>query len=158
MQDFKFVIERQNQITQVTIEGNLNEDCDLERYQLPTDEPVSFNLSRLKAINSTGIRKWILWQKKYEDAVWIFTECPHIFLNQLNSISNFIPKNSQIKSFLIPFFSEITSEQRNILLSRQEHFQAGKIANLPQILDSQGNPMELDVVPERFFKFLEVYK
>jgi hypothetical protein len=57
-------------------------------------------------------------------------------------------------SFYVPYYSEHTNETQRVLLTRGHEYLEDKVS-LPELRDKEGNPMELDVDANRFFKFLQ---
>jgi hypothetical protein len=114
-------------------------------------------LSPKVVFNSSGIRDWLGWLKPFasQKSVTIqFYQCPETFIQLANMISDFLPSNSEVISFYVPFYSEHTSETKKVLLTRGHEFFDEKIA-LPEIYDKDGNMMELDIDVHKFFKFLK---
>ena len=60
-----------------------------------------------------------------------------------------------VKSFVIPFFSDVSGESRDFIAVRGTHFDGKGRLNLTEIKDSQGNVMEMDVVPGMYLSFLK---
>jgi hypothetical protein len=108
--------------------------------------------------NSSGIRDWIRWlqplsSQRSSVTIQLF-QCPESFVQLINMISNFVPTNAEIMSFYIPFYSENTRETKRALLTKGHEYLEDKIA-LPEVLDSEGQKMEVDVEVPKFFRFLK---
>jgi hypothetical protein len=107
--------------------------------------------------NSSGIRDWIRWLAPASTQANLtiqLYECPESFIQLVNMISDFIPKNSEIISFYVPFYSEHTRETKRALLTRGHDFFEEKYS-LPEMKDKNGNLMEIDVDNGKFFRFLK---
>ena len=107
--------------------------------------------------NSSGIRDWILWLKPVAEMPNLsiqLHECPETFIQLMNMISDFLPKNAEIVSFYVPYYSEHTRETQRALLKRGHEFLEEKYS-LPELRDKEGNVMEVDVDVTKFFRFLK---
>jgi hypothetical protein len=106
--------------------------------------------------NSTGIRDWMRWLKPFAEqtsATIHIYECPESFIQLVNMISDFLPKNAEVISFYVPFHSEHTQETKRVLLTKGHEFLEEKFS-LPEMKDKDGNIMELDVDASKYFRFL----
>lgn len=108
-------------------------------------------------LNSLGVREWVKWiQPAAEDrdlSILIY-QCSDAFIHLANYIFDLIPKNCEVMSFYLPFYSEATDETKKVLLTRGHEFIDDNVS-LPQIYDSLGNVMMIDVDTNRYFKFLK---
>lgn len=136
---------------EVRFDGSIDEDSGFDRIVLPKGKPVFIYLTNVGTINSTGIREWLNWTKNYQDEEWHLNECPTHFINQLNMIDQFVPPKSKVVSFFVPFFSDELNEEKIVLVDRASCTNGTLNVETPK--DSQGNEMEIDVIPERFLKF-----
>ena len=121
---------------------------------IPTVGDVRINLKDLIAINSGGIREWVVLMHRLAAAQIYFFECSKFFIDQVNMVKNFVPTNGKIISFYVPFFSEATKSEKNILLQIDKHFHGGKRLPFEKVLDDQGNEMEIDIIEAKYFKFI----
>jgi hypothetical protein len=140
---------------EISISGSIDEDIHLDKIKVASGKPNHVHLDGVSLINSTGIRQWITWIKNFENEKWVFFGCPPVFVNQLNMIDSFIPKGSKVESFYIPYYSDETDEEKRLLMLRADWEKDPK--HFPQQLDSEGNEMVLDVLPDKYFKFLSRY-
>ena len=108
----------------------------------------------MKSINSIGIRNWIHWVQEHKGLKFIFKNCPVCIVEQINNVNGFLPSQATVESFYVPFYSEDTGEEKHILYSLNKDFQLGKTPKIKTIKDSEGHMMELDVYPQKYFKFL----
>lgn len=107
--------------------------------------------------NSTGIRDWIQWIAPLADKrnvkIFLYT-CPETVIYLINMVSDFSPRNAEVNSFYVPFFSDKTSETKRVLLRRGTDFTGDKV-KLPEVLDQNGTIMQIDVIEKKYFKFLK---
>jgi hypothetical protein len=109
-------------------------------------------------LNSLGICDWVIWLAPVADKpnIKIFLhKCSVTVVQQINLVVDFVPSNAEIMSFYVPFYSEASNESRLILLEKGKNFFDGKL-NLPEVLDSRGEPMDLDILPKTYFQFLGI--
>jgi hypothetical protein len=137
------------------ISGPLNEDSSFGSVSLIPNSSLHIHLDEISSINSTGIRQWLLWVRDHSEANWQLWGCPPHFINQLNMIDKFVPAAAKIRSFYVPFFSDETGEEVRLLIDRDEWDKNKDILQVPN--DSNGHPMEPDIIEDRFYKFCSRY-
>lgn len=124
--------------------------------------PVDFarstviDLSKLSLINSTGIREWINWISQFGSTGLALTNCPKIFIDQVNMINGLIPENSIIESFQVPYFNEDSNKEHIFLAIQGQHYTKNKV-EIPESININGVEYELDVMPAKYFKFLSKF-
>src|SRR4051812_14091695 len=154
---FKVLSEKKDQILTLHFHGSIDEDVDLNTVSLdPGSKKVVIDLADLESINSCGGRTWITWLKALDPGLVLsFTNCTPVFLDYVNMIEGFVPKNSSIESFSIPYYCEscdfITSKK----------FRTAQLKSDPKKIPESTNcekckkPAEIDVVTPAFFRFLK---
>lgn len=124
--------------------------------------PVDFktssvvDLSKLTLINSTGIREWINWISQFGNTGLAFTNCPKIFIDQVNMINGLITENSIIESFQVPYFNESANDEYIFLAIQGQHYTKSK-TEIPESININGKEYELDVMPAKYFKFINKF-
>lgn len=107
----------------------------------------------IKTVNSIGVRNFTRWGQIHKSVRTIRLErCPTVFAKNFSVISGFLTSNMTVVSFFVPFYSDATDETVNYEFMRDRDYTATGYT-LPNLKDSKGNPMELDV-PESFFGFI----
>lgn len=141
----------------VQIEGTLDEDFIFKKYPLEDASEIEFYLGNLKHINSCGIREWIKWLDTIKGHKTKFYECPKMFVDQINMVQGFLPENGIIESFYVPYFNEDSGSEKSVLFSRGHEFSghSGEIQYPTDIKDENNQPMEMDVIAAKYFKFLK---
>lgn len=137
------------------LSGPLNEDSLFTSASFEPTSMIHIHLDELTSINSTGIRQWVIWVKDYPESEWQLWGCPPHFINNLNMIDKFVPKKSKVKTFYLPFFSQETGEEIQILIERESWESQPNKIETPR--DSSGNLMHPDIIEDRFFKFCHKY-
>lgn len=141
----------------VRISGKLNESADLHMVTLPPASAVEFDLVELTHINSIGIRNFRDWLSTLKVPELTFSYCPRVFVDQVNMVMDFLPKHAKVLSFYVPYYSDGTSEDKLVLFTRGKEFQVvdGEVKiTFPEVLDSKGKEMDVDVIGDRYFGFL----
>jgi hypothetical protein len=75
-----------------------------------------------------------------------------VFVNQLNLVDGFLPPKTEIESFFVPYFSERTGEETQVLFTKFLEYKVmgGKIKlTLPDVRDSNGDKMEIDTMEDQ---------
>ncbi len=142
----------------IRMAGKMNEASDLELIMVPQAASVEIDLIDLTFINSIGIRIFRDFARSIRTPELLFSYCPRIFIDQVNMVLDFIPRYSRIMSFYVPYYSEVSGEQKSVLFTRDEHFtiHEGELTlKPPLVLDSKAGEMEMDIVGERYFNFLK---
>lgn len=143
--------------TVVEISGAITENFVVTSNLVAGDIPIEIDLGKVDSLNSNGIRSFKLWLASLKNPEICFSKCPYFFINQVNVINNFLPPQSKILSFYVPFYSSKTDEEKFVLFTDGQEITnrgGGLYINIPSILDKTGHVMEMDVVSDKFFAFL----
>jgi hypothetical protein len=149
--------DEQPDYTVLAIQGVLDENTEMPDFKFSKARDLMIDLNGLRAMNSVGVRRWIQWIHKFGREEIYFRRCPRVFIDQLNNVSDLIPKKSIIFSFYVTYFSERLEEEKNTLYVRGTHYEKGSLLTAPEVLDADGQEMEIDVMPEKYFRFLTKY-
>jgi anti-anti-sigma regulatory factor len=142
--------------TVLIISGDMNEDAAYEGQILALGQPIVLDMEGVTSINSVGIREWIKWIKSLPENVPLSVrKAPKIIVDQINMISGFLPPGTAIESFFVPYFSEATNNERMILFTKGKEYEGANVTAPEDIIDDSGNPMEMDVIAAKYFKFLK---
>lgn len=139
----------------IFLEGQFDEDIDLEKLMSEIDSSVIIDLAKLTRMTSFGVKQWIYLLKKIPDDCKIeYQNCSTTFIEQANMIANFIQKG-KIKSFYAPFICDNGHEFNALLNIEDVKIEDGEYI-LPNIKCSEcSQSSELDDFPEDYFIFLE---
>lgn len=154
MGKISFKIIEESNFSNVLLEGPLNETFASFPLKATRDKSIRFDFGKVTTVNSMGIRYWITWLHNSPGIVFHFKNCPVCIVDQINNVSDFMPSGTTVESFFVPYYSEFTGEEKHELYVLKQDFQRGQIPKVKSILDSQGNAMEIDVYPQKYFKFL----
>lgn len=149
---YKFIEE--DNFTNIFFEGPINESFISFDFEIDRDKSLRFDFEKVTTINSLGIRYWIAWLHKNPGIVFHFRNVPVCIMEQINNVSDFMPAGTTIESFYVPYYSEHTGEEKHELYVEKKDFKQGKIPAVKYLVDSQGRQMEIDVYPNKYFKFL----
>lgn len=141
--------------TQIDIIGSIDENFNQFTKDIPKTGEVEISLQALKSINSTGIREWIKLMQSIPGAQISFTNCPKIFIDQVNMVSGFIPTSSKVLSFYVPYYNEDLDKEALVLYKFGENYTSNSVQVQDHHKDAQGNMFELDVVKAKYFKFIQ---
>ncbi len=147
--------------TTLLLKGSLNEySSALDGVEVNPSFDLHIDVKDLVAMNSLGIRNFHNWIHRVQCERLRFFYCPRIFINQLNLVEGFLPAKAEIESFFVPYYSERTGEDASVLFTKYLEYKKvnGKLTlSIPEMQDSEGNKMELDVFQGQYFRFLEKY-
>lgn len=139
----------------VKLLGVLDEEVTFAAYSLNGAPNIVFDFSDVKGINSCGIREWIRWIGPHSKVAMVYKNCPKIIVDQINMVDGFLPSNGFVESFYVPYYSDETDEEKHILFSYGQEFSENGIHYPTQVLDSKNNPMDIDVIESKYFRFLQ---
>ena len=140
----------------LTIIGGLDENSELPKFQ--DKKNIRVNLGKLSHISSHGVKIWVDWLTAHSQYSVSLEQCPFIFIRNCSSLKDFLTPNVSVTSFYVPFYNEASEETKNILFQREVDFKADGTLVIPQINDSHGNAMEMDVIQSKYFSFLKPQK
>lgn len=154
MSHFSYKLTEETNFINVYLEGPINETFASFDLKISRDRSIRFDFAKVTTINSMGIRYWIAWIHNNPGVVFHFKNCPVCIVDQINNISDFMPSGTTVESFFVPYYSEFTGEEIHDLYVLKRDFQSGKVVKAKELMDSQGNKLEIDVYPQKYFKFL----
>jgi len=155
MSDFEFSIEGGTSNAVLLLSGKIDEDANLESAIGSIENNfVTIDLSKIVALNSYGVRVWINAFTKFSDREFLFRKVPSVIINQINMISNFLPKNSRIESYYAPYYCEECDVEEDVLYYTDE----GPFSIKEEICKKCGSELEFDELEDEYFLFLNNIK
>lgn len=152
-QPFKSSSQVAGETLMVQLIGDLAEGAVLP--EISSEPKMNINVGKITKLNSYGTRLWCIWVNKFKEPVHIYLEeCPVIFVKSFSMVKGFLPENMEVLSFYIPFYSDATGERQDFLALKGKHFFEGGKLDIPQLKDSKGNSMEMDIIPSSYLAFL----
>lgn len=139
----------------LNIAGTIDEDADFSTIPIAGNAEIELNLQNLKSINSCGIREWIQWMGTAAGAKITFALCPKVIVDQINMVDGFLPANGSVASFFVPYYNDDSGAEKNVLFTYGKEFTESAVNPPKDIKDDEGNPMEMDVIEAKYFKFLK---
>lgn len=149
------VFKKNEDQLEIQIEGTIDEDTHFSHDALKGAKVLVFDFSEVRAINSCGIREWIKWIKPFDQSSITYRKCPKIIVDQINMIDGFLPPTALVESFYVPYYSDSTGEEKQVLFSQGKEFDEMGVKCPNNIVDSKNQPMEIDVMESKYFKFLK---
>lgn len=138
------------------VKGNIDEDANFTPPDLGGATNVSLDLEGATAINSVGIREWIKWVKTMPASIQLSVrKCPKIIVDQINMVAGFLPTGTVIESFYVPYYADGSGNEKMVLFSNGKEFKGGEVFAPADVKDDGGEPMEMDVIEAKYFKFLK---
>ncbi len=137
-------------------EGEIDEDSAFPKIT-DLEMPIILDLDKVSQLNSCGIREWIKWIKPLtKTAKFTFKNCPKVLIDQINTVNGFIPHGSIVESFKVPYFCGSCDQLTMQIFQTKEVIQQGNLL-LPETVPCShcNKNTEMDVIPERYFKFLK---
>lgn len=157
MQNVFIKVTKANDTSKVEVIGSVDESFHQFTSEIPKDGNIEFSLHGLKSINSMGIREWIKLMQSLSKAQISFSHSPKIFVDQVNMVSGFIPTNSKVTSFYVPYYNEDLDAETMVLYKLGENYTANSVQVQDNYKDDSGNTYELDVIKAKYFKFIQSF-
>lgn len=152
----KFSFKKVEELANVTyfFEGSIDESFSSFSDKPHQNKDVRIDFAKVKSINSIGIRNWIHWIATNPGVKFAFLNCPVCIVEQINNVKGFAPATTIVESFFVPYYSEETGEEKQELYVLGKDFKVGAAPTIKNIKDSTGKKMELDIYPQKYFKFI----
>jgi hypothetical protein len=154
MAKFDIKIEKVAPTWKVSLAGTIDEDADFNPHSLAGAPAISLDLANVKSINSCGIREWIKWIGTAGPVAVQYFDCPKIIVDQINMVQGFLPATGKVMSFFVPFYNDDSGEEKSVLFTLGKEYSETGLQAQPEVKDTKGQPMEMDVVEAKYFKFL----
>ena len=155
MSRFEVKIEKTPSVWNLNVVGVIDEDARFEDFKIVGAPALNINMSGVKSINSCGIREWIVWIGTAGSVTIELHECPKVIVDQINMVQGFLPPQGKVASFFVPYYSEETGSEKAVLYRFGKEFSDKGLQGVPDVKDDTGQPMEIDVVEAKYFKFLQ---
>lgn len=153
-----FYFERKEEDNKVFLYffGNIDENASFTGAILDGVKHLVIDLESVKAINSCGIRDWIQWLKTSPNDIKIeYRNCPKVIVDQINMIKGFLPQNTTVESFYVPYYSPDSDKEKMVLYRKGVDFKSDSVDVQETYKDPETNEeFELDVIAEKYFKFI----
>lgn len=139
----------------LTLEGDIDENAELEQLMPQLDGPVEIDLAGVQRINSCGVREWVHFVRYAEHSRLRFLRCSPAVVNQINAISNF-RGNAEVVSILAPYVCGGCGADELRVLVVAAHFPKAPRNVDPPLAPCEhcGDVMSLDELPDRYLTFL----
>ena len=136
--------------------GTIDEEAQFPEIDTGTNAVI--DLTDVQAINSIGIRSWIMWFKNHQATHFQFLNCPKALVMQMNMVEGFLPDGAEVLSMMVPFYCEDCDEEKEILfeVGKNVIIQGDQVQlsyDKTNICGGDCEP-ELDVSEAKFFRFL----
>lgn len=143
-------------VTKLFFSGEFREGSLLP--ELPDNQQkLVINLDLVTGLNSVGTRLWCRWiadaSIKFPEI--LVEEAPMLFVKAFGQIQGALTKNCKVNSLKIPYYSDSLGENKNVTVRLGEHYSFDGPFALPEVKDSLGQPMEIDIIEETYFSFLK---
>lgn len=152
--DAKFVWKDNNKLF---ISGYIDEYFNPAGVLDSAPNELSVDLSGIKRINSSGIREWVNFIRKYSNKKMNFERVPFSIVEQLSLVPEFLGYNNQVISFDVHFICEHCNNQEIFNFVVGVDIAAGLLdySTTPNKKCAKcGQDMECDHNPQSYFHFL----
>ena len=147
-------------VTVMTLNGALDEDCNFTGIVQDLEGNVRFRLGNVKVINSCGVREWIQAMAPLQDRCSIEYEDVSVpLVKQFNAVIN-VRGSGKVRSFMAPYYCEGCNEEiQEHLVIAEEGDHLGDPESLsapPRTCPKCQASLEFDETEEKFFHFIKV--
>lgn len=150
----------------IEFKGSITETSVFDDIDFKDKLLIQLNFQDISYINSAGVRRWIFWmwniEKLFPNIKIIIDRCPIVMWKQIMTISNFVPKITQVKSFYIPYFCESCQSasmrlfETKPLVSEDDRILKQKLS--AELCTNCNNTMMMDVSLESIERFINSYR
>ncbi|MCD6497955.1 MAG: PilZ domain-containing protein [Deltaproteobacteria bacterium] len=150
-------IAKLDDVTQVFLQGEFREHTDFGRLAEKLTGRVEFDLSRVKYLNSAGVRKWVDFLRSLDDHVdYSFVRCSVAFVMQAAMVPEVLG-GGRVESFNVPYACDTCDlEQERLLQTSALVVEGVWPPDVPSFVCPRcGADLLFDDLPGRFFAFLE---
>jgi len=163
MTEFKHTVKQAGDTLHLAFEGAIDEDTEFPSLNLSLAKKVVIDLNGIRSINSVGIREWLGWIRPVAQTAEITLErCPKSMVLQFNMVDGFLPPNTKVTSFYVPYFCEKCDFEGSHLLTVGKDVvnEAGAIkvnfdAKAAGKCGQNPCEIEMDVQEAKYFQFLK---
>ncbi len=158
-----YLKREKNEIT-IEVEGALTENTSFPNIDIDGVNKIIFNLDRVVRVNSLGISLWLMFFRKLLDQFpqidLEFVKCPTVVVEQFNIVKEFLPTNSCVSSFYVPYFSSETNKTKFVLYENGKDYfwqseKSYKDLKLKSEYHEENDIFMIDTVKEKYFNFLK---
>lgn len=136
----------------VELDGVVDEFAELDKLPAEiTGSRVTFDLGKLRRMNSVGVRSWIQMLAALKGKTLTLLHCPPVIVEQLNAIQNFRGE-AEVRSVLLPYSCEKCAEPFMVEIELNAKTPPLVAATAP--CPKCGTASEFDDVPERYLNFV----
>jgi hypothetical protein len=154
MNEKKLKLRNEGSIYFLDIHGIMDEDLSYSDLNISNPSELVISFEKVLSINSCGIREWIRWLMLQPNLKITYRLCPKVVVDQINMVDGFLPKNGAVESFFVPYYSEETGNEMQVLFSFGKEFDHNGLRPPEVVKDPAGNAMEMDVIESKYFRFL----
>jgi len=155
---FKVKIANENRNLIISIQGFIDKNffnfaAELSKLS-PKFDKIIFELAELTHIDSSGIKEWIRMIESVKPTPITLKHCPVFFINQLNMVDGMLTFNTQVESCFVPYFNEELDKEISMLVPvvKSDSY----LGTVQSQIERDGVVYDLDVVKEKYFKFLRI--
>lgn len=149
---FNIEIKKNEGSAIVKIDGDVNENFEVDISQLQGTNLINLDLSGVKIMNSSGVKRWFHFLESIPPSTTInYHNVPAIIVAQMNMVEGFVTPNTKVTSFYAPYFDEANDTEVNKLLKPSEV----QNKKAPIVTNENGEELEFDALEETYFNFLD---
>jgi hypothetical protein len=140
----------------ISLVGLINEDSELSfknlLLELKDVKKVGFNFSKVKSINSLGVRAWVSFLRSIEEGrILSFYECTPDIIMQINMIPSFLGK-ATVMSFYVNYICETCHKEEKKIIETAR-LEQKSIPKAPKC-DKENCDMQTEELEDEYFVFL----
>jgi hypothetical protein len=147
----------------ITLPPIIDEQTEFPEKKPRLSQRVIFDCAEISVVNSFGMHKWIIWMRGLNaNAEFHFRNCHRKVIDMINAVEGFIPENSVVDSFFMPYNCEKCDGEDSVLLTRGKEFVENTPGQKSRLLYPNQlncpkcrNSMDVAVLENMFLRFLD---
>lgn len=118
---------------------------------------IQFNLDGIVSINSTGTKEWARLMAGCDKVSVVLSNCPKVFIDQINAIKGFLPRNCKVRSFYVPYYCDDHGLEKKLLYVTDELSSIDPEIGIPDKIVEDLKTYDIDVIKARYLAFLKIF-
>jgi len=148
----------------IELQGDIDEKVIFPQHKARLAQRIIFDCQNLHHINSYGAHIWSKWMKGHDQRQqFVFRHVPPRVVDLFNLVENYLPRESVVESFYVPYECETCHYEESLLAHRGREYIESINQNpakllLPQEINCPKckHGMKLGVWESKYLRFLEM--
>jgi hypothetical protein len=146
----------------IELYGNFDESVTFPKDKFRLSQRIIFDCGGVEHINSHSIQTWMIWMRQFDSRQqFVFKNVPQRVVDIINMVDEFLPPESTVESFFIPYECEKCAHEEFILVHRGKEFIERTVKSKAKMMFTKElncpkckSAMKISVIEKKYFQFL----